>query len=404
MSDEQTTSPNQEESGPIEGAQTPGPEAPPTAPRSHMGRTVAIAVVLVVVASVALFAALFAPVPVTIEGRFAWVPRGTTVAGLGSQGRLAGTPGDLMSVKNHILRQGAGGPPTVHVNGEVATSSTLLGFNAHVTSAHGADVVEGTTTVTTETPPAVRFVGTGPVENVEESGKPGKVEMVVGALSGEEVSRRVLSSGTAMTVRREPAYKGVKEVALTFDDGPWPGSTDAILSELTSAGAKATFFEIGKQVKGRPEISRRVLAAGMEIGDHSYSHKYLGTGYSHKVITQEIQFGEDAIKSATGITPTWYRPAGGSTNAFVFSEAKRMNLRLVLWTIDPHDYQRPGVKTIARRVLNNVRPGSVILMHDGGGDRSQTVAALQLVLHGLLARGYKMVTLSRLYRLPGAKP
>jgi peptidoglycan/xylan/chitin deacetylase (PgdA/CDA1 family) len=141
----------------------------------------------------------------------------------------------------------------------------------------------------------------------------------------------------------------------------------------------------------------------MEVGDHSWSHMYL-THASRATITAEIQRGQHAIVNALGLEPRWYRPAGGLTNAFVRSEAKRLGLRLVQWTVDPRDWSRPGTRTIARRVLDNVRPGSVILMHDGGGDRSQTVAALALVLKGLKARGYAMVTLSALYGLPDPVP
>jgi peptidoglycan/xylan/chitin deacetylase (PgdA/CDA1 family) len=370
-------------------------EFPPTKRR---GRSWILAAAVLVLAGLGAVA-LFAPIPVTIEGATGWVSRTATVADLVAQGRLTAPRGDLLSVAGVVLRVGEGGSPTVQVNGEVATSSTPVALGARVSSAPGQNIVEATKTVTIETTPSVRVLGHGPVESVEEIGVPGRIQIVKGAVSGVVVSKRVISTGQPMVVRREPAYRGAKEVALTFDDGPWPGSTDAVLAELKSAGAKATFFEVGKQVKGRPEISRRVLAAGMEIGDHSYSHKYLAK-YPRSVITTEISFGAAAIRSALGITPRWYRPAGGSTNAFVYSEAKRLGLRVVLWTIDPHDYRKPGAKVIARRVLNSVVPGSVVLMHDGGGDRSQTVAALKTILHGLKARGYAMVTLSRLYRLP----
>jgi chitin deacetylase len=200
-------------------------------------------------------------------------------------------------------------------------------------------------------------------------------------------------------VRREPAWPGRKWVALTFDDGPWPGSTDEVLAQLAGAKAKATFFMVGQRLKNAPEIGRRVLAAGMEVGDHSYSHKYLAT-YPHDVVTQEIAWGASAIEGVLGVRPVWYRPAGGSVNPWVFVEAQRLRLRIVLWTIDPHDYKRPGAQVIARRILDNIRPGAVVLMHDGGGDRSQTRAALAIVLKALTARGYSMVTLSELYSKP----
>jgi len=166
---------------------------------------------------------------------------------------------------------------------------------------------------------------------------------------------------------------------------------------------KATFFMLGRQVKARPEMAGRVLAAGMEIGNHSYSHKYLARA-SHKLITSEIGDGAKAIQSVLGVKPAWYRPAGGSKNSFVFREAKRLGMRVVLWTIDPKDWKRPAAATIARRVLDRVRPGSVILMHDGGGDRSHTVEALEPIIRGLKARGYTMVTLSELNRPPGPTP
>jgi peptidoglycan/xylan/chitin deacetylase (PgdA/CDA1 family) len=375
----------------------PAPQAGPPIVLPTRGRGRLIAAIAVVAVAVAVGIALLAPIPVTIDGTMVWVPRGGTVAALAAQGRLSGTNGDLMSVKGVVLRKDAGGLPTVHVDGEIATATTPVGFGDRITSAHGADVVEKTVTRIVETTPSVQFLGTGPVSSVEESGTPGKTKVVVGAISGEEVSRRVVSRGRPMTVRREPAYKGVKAVALTFDDGPWPGSTDAVLARLKTADAKATFFMLGRQVKNRPELAARVLAAGMEVGDHSYSHKLLAHA-PRKVVTSEIAWGADAIKNALGIRPVWYRPAGGSTSGFVYREAKRLGLRVVLWTIDPHDYLKPGARVIARRVLNNVRPGAVILMHDGGGDRSQTVAALKIVLHGLKARGYSMVTMSQLYR------
>jgi peptidoglycan/xylan/chitin deacetylase (PgdA/CDA1 family) len=266
-------------------------------------------------------------------------------------------------------------------------------------SAPGVDIVEVGQHITTETAPPVRYVGAGPFESIESSGTPGRAAVIVGAVSGEEISRFPISAGTPMTIRREPAYAGAKEVALTFDDGPWHDSTDAVLRILNGSGIRATFFMTGSQLRNRPITARRVLAAGMEVGTHSNTHKLLAHA-KHALIRAEIVRGARQMVRTLGIGPLWYRPAGGSVNSYVRHVAKAAKLRVILWTIDPRDWSRPGTSTIVRRVLAHVRPGAVILLHDGGGDRSQTVAALPQILAGLKARGYSAVTLSELYGLP----
>jgi peptidoglycan/xylan/chitin deacetylase (PgdA/CDA1 family) len=355
------------------------------------------------VAATALLAAfvLAGPVPVrvTVDGIQTWVLRGTTVAGLLRQHRLAATAGDLVTPDGRTVVAQGGAPLTITLDGESAPLGAPLDSGESIVSRRGLDLVEPTVIRTIETTPAVRYRGTGPRESVEESGTPGTAEVVFGAVSGEERSRRVISTGMPTTIRREPAWRGAMEVALTFDDGPWPGSTDAILSELKSAGVKATFFMVGSAVKRRPSVAKRVLAAGMEIGNHSLSHRSLGRA-SVKTIGSQVRGGSNTIRRVLGIRARWFRPPGGSWSSAVKREVKKRHERFVLWTVDPRDWSRPGVRVIAQRVLDHVRPGSIVLMHDGGGDRSQTVAALRLVIAGLKGRGYSMVTLSRLKRLP----
>jgi peptidoglycan/xylan/chitin deacetylase (PgdA/CDA1 family) len=339
------------------------------------------------------------PVRVTVDGTRTWVLRGTTAAGLLRQHRLAGTAGDLVTPDGRTVVAQGGAPLTITLDGESASFGASLDSGDTLVSRRGLDLVEPTVTRTIETTPTARYRGTGPVESVEETGTPGAAEVVVGAVSGEERSRRVISTGTPTTIRREPAWRGAMEVALTFDDGPWPTSTDAILAELKSAGVKATFFMIGSAVRRRPEVAKRVLAAGMEIGNHSLSHRSLGRA-SIKTIGSQVRGGSNTIRRVLGIRARWFRPPGGSWSSAVKREVKKRHERFVLWTVDPRDWSRPGVRVIAQRVLDHVRPGSIVLMHDGGGDRSQTVAALRLVIAGLKGRGYSMVTLSRLKRLP----
>jgi peptidoglycan/xylan/chitin deacetylase (PgdA/CDA1 family) len=341
------------------------------------------------------------PVPVTIDGTHTWVLRGATATRLARQGRLAGKAGNLVSLSKRILVPGGGAPPEIDVNGTTAGMGANLDSGVTITSYLGADVVEPTVTRTIETTPAVIYKGVGPVETVEDPGTPGTAEVVVGAVSGEEQSRRVISAGAPMTIRREAAWTGSKRVALTFDDGPWNSSTDAVLAILKSNGVKATFFMVGSAVNRRPAIARRVLAAGMEIGNHTQSHRSL-RHLPQKAVSTQIRRGALTIRRTLGIHVLWFRPPGGAWDATVKHEVRAQHERLVLWSVDPKDWSRPGERVIAARILDRVQPGSIVLMHDGGGDRSQTVAALGLVIASLKARGYSMVTLGQLFGVSDA--
>jgi len=344
----------------------------------------------------------YGPLPVTVDGSLMVVSRSTTTALLVQQGLFAEMRGDLVSIHGRLLEARAGGAPRVRVNGSPHGPSVALYPGARLTGARGDDVVEATVDRSVETTPAVRYLGTGPVESVEDSGSPAIVRVVVGAVSGEEVTRTPISAGSPMTVRREPAWAEPKQVALTFDDGPWRHTTDEILRQLTAADAKATFFVIGNRLHGGgAAIEKRVVAAGMEIGNHSLSHRLLGRA-PRTTVKRQILKGSQAITRALGVRPRWFRPPGGSTSATVRKVSGRYGLRVAMWTIDPKDWKRPPARVIARHILDRVRPGSVILMHDGGGDRASTVEALEAVIRGLKARGYSMVTLSRLHGLPEA--
>ncbi len=351
-----------------------------------------------VVLAVAAFL-VFGPVLATVDGYPRWIARGTTVGDLVAQSGVRAFPGDLYDVRGGLIMPREGGLQVVDVDGRVAPPATVVGYGSVVVSNRGPDAIEPTEAVTIETTPPVLFRGHGPVETIELGAQPGLARVVRGKVSGIELEREVILRASPMTVRREPAWEGPRRVALTFDDGPWRGQTELFLDALDEAGARGTFFMVGYLVRRYPDLARTVADAGMEIGAHSQSHKLLGHA-SKARIRSEISKGIVSVEKVTGKRPVFYRPAGGSVNGFVYKEAKRLKVRLVLWTIDPRDWQKPGADLIARRILDRVRPGSVVLMHDGGGDRSQTLAALRIVLRGLAARGYETVTLSELYAKP----
>jgi peptidoglycan-N-acetylglucosamine deacetylase len=175
-----------------------------------------------------------------------------------------------------------------------------------------------------------------------------------------------------------PARSDGKVVYLTFDDGPDPRWTPEVLELLARYDAKATFFMLGRNAVSNPALVARVRAEGHAIGNHSVSHKYL-PGLSSTRMRNEI---------TGGVGSRCFRPPYGATNTRVRNAVRAAGMRQVLWDVDPRDWSRPGSTAIAGRVLSQVYNGRVVLMHDGGGDRSQTVTALDRILRTLTARGF----------------
>lgn len=183
------------------------------------------------------------------------------------------------------------------------------------------------------------------------------------------------------------SVSGVSHVYLTFDDGPHPKYTAQILAILRRYGVKATFFEIGRNVARCPSMTRRVDQAGHSVQNHTWSHPNLRK-VSSATFRSQVQRTDRALRRQTGYTPRCLRPPYGATNSVVRRRAAAVGKKIKLWSVDPRDWSRPGSSVIARRVLANVRSGSVVLMHDGGGDRRQTVADLPGILRTLKSRGY----------------
>jgi peptidoglycan/xylan/chitin deacetylase (PgdA/CDA1 family) len=185
-------------------------------------------------------------------------------------------------------------------------------------------------------------------------------------------------------------------VALTFDDGP-AAITSQFLDVLEREHVPATFFVLGNQIGGRAALLRRMLADGDMIGNHSYDHADLGAGGA--AAASEISRTQEIVRQATGFTPCLFRPPYGSTSASLVATAGAQQLTTTLWNVDPADWSDPGTGAIESRVLEQVRPGSIIIDHDGGGPRGQTLAALPHIIHELKRRGYRLVTVNELLGL-----
>jgi peptidoglycan-N-acetylglucosamine deacetylase len=185
-----------------------------------------------------------------------------------------------------------------------------------------------------------------------------------------------------------------RDVALTFDDGPGP-YTPGVLSVLEREHVAATFFLVGQEIPDFRVSAEREIRDGFVLGNHTENHPMLARMSAHDQYEQ--LFEQTArIELLGGHRPRLFRPPYGSFNATTFKLLHQMHLLMVLWSVDTDDYERPGVEVIVQRALEGAKPGAIILMHDGGGDRSQTIAALPEVIRRIRARGLHLVTVPQL--------
>jgi peptidoglycan-N-acetylglucosamine deacetylase len=194
---------------------------------------------------------------------------------------------------------------------------------------------------------------------------------------------------SAELIRRMPARDRV--VALTFDDGPRPEYTPRVLDLLAEHHAVATFCMVGNQVRAHPELVRDVVDAGMRLCNHTVRHDPRLSRRPAAAIEREMLDASDAIRDAAGddVPIDYFRAPGGNWTSPMERMAAGHGMRPLGWSVDPRDWSRPGVTKIVSAVERNVRPGSVVLLHDGGGRRDQAVAALGRLLPRLAGRGYR---------------
>lgn len=183
-------------------------------------------------------------------------------------------------------------------------------------------------------------------------------------------------------------------VALTFDDGPDPRYTAPILDILGRYGAPATFFMVGRLAAAHPELVLQVASAGHAVGGHTWNHVDLRT-LPDAAYPGEVDNTDGLLSTITNQPIRCVRPPRGDTDARVTTLLAARGMANIIWSVDPTDWGQPGPQVIAQRTLAAAVPGAILLLHDGGGDRSQTVAALPLILDGLRARGLTPVPMCR---------
>ena len=193
-----------------------------------------------------------------------------------------------------------------------------------------------------------------------------------------------------------------KVIALTFDDGPWPSSTAKVLDILKKNNIKGTFFVVGQNVKNYPDLTKRVVAEGHIIANHTWHHWY--HHMNAQAAAYEVANTTDIIYKTTGIKTSLFRPPGGNMRNGVAAYAKSNKYAVIMWSSDSMDYSRPGVPRLINNIFREAKPGGIVLMHDGGGDRSHTVKALPEIISKFRKQGYEFVTVPELLEMQDQYP
>jgi peptidoglycan/xylan/chitin deacetylase (PgdA/CDA1 family) len=210
-----------------------------------------------------------------------------------------------------------------------------------------------------------------------------------GTVRGEVVRTRALACVASGAHFARYGSRDRRVVALTFDDGPWP-YTPRVLDVLERRHVPATFFLIGRQVRDGAHWSRRALRDGDVVGNHTWDHGDVSGGGAYAA--EQMARTSAAIHDHLGFDTCLFRAPYNAFSGAQIAEAWSQHMKTVQYDVDPEDWTRPGADAIYSRVTRDVRPGSIVLLHDGGGDRSQTVEALPRIIDYLRARRYSFAT------------
>ncbi|MFQ4143239.1 polysaccharide deacetylase family protein [Chlorogloeopsis sp. ULAP02] len=198
-------------------------------------------------------------------------------------------------------------------------------------------------------------------------------------------------------VNRVKLAPNQKVIALTFDDGPWPEYTAKILNILRENNIQSTFFVVGQMLNNHPELGKQIVAEGHVIGNHTWHHWY--HFFNQQAAAFEIDRTSDLIYELTGVRTNLFRPPGGMLHNGLAAYARGKKYTVVMWSADSVDYRSPSASVLTSRVLKQGSPGGIVLMHDGGGNRSHTVAALPQIISKFKQQGYRFVTIPELFEL-----
>lgn len=368
--------------------------------RSHVPLIVLCALVVLIAAGVG-WVWFLRPVHITVNDQAKQVRIGTSLDKyLADNNYFDAQPGKLLSVGGNVIDERGGDRCAVSVNGKEVKPSDMSDLKLEdgnaVTVGNGADTTEEHTEETVDVAPGIQMDKGGAIQFVSQWGKAGKKKVWHGKTSGETVDKEVVQEATDMKIASltpKPSDGG-KYIALTFDDGP-SSYTQQILDILAQKGVHATFFNLGNQASGKPELTRAVLDGGHELASHTNRHQDLPT-LGRDDLRSEITSAFDTLEGASGKRLQMIRAPYGAFTDVEWARSADLISCNVLWNIDTLDWKRPGAAAITDMVLSHAFNGSIVLMHDGGGNRSQDVEALPDIIDKLKAQGYTFLTVSEL--------
>ncbi len=326
------------------------------------------------------------PVPVQVthggDSTAVRVRIGRTVGDAVEKAKVEGADGQELAARSKEPIGPNGNEVTFLIDGAEVSPAEVIDAATTIEVVDGEDSVEPTKTVRREQavtglPDALQYV--------QFAGKPGVEEVTVGTKSGEVVSTATITPAVA-------AHRSTgKVLALTFDDGPSPTYTPEVLRILGDKGVPGTFCIVGSQVEDHPELVEQILGGGHQLCNHTLHHVEGLEAEPRETVEAEIGGGRSAIVDAGADEPAFYRPPGGSLGPVIYEVAAEDHEAVLYWSIDPRDWKKPSVDDLVKRVVNQLKPGGIILLHDGGGDRGATVAALPAIIDYARALGYTFV-------------
>ena len=352
------------------------------------------------------------PIDIIVNGQALQLPRAATVNDAFEAAGSPATAGNMLDIDGELLQEGGGTAYSATLDGQaldpITAAATPLDGHASLDFSNGADVEEPSH-VAENQPLAhgVQDIGHGPLHIIAQQGQNGSGTIKTGEVSGKQQVIEVASEPVDTVMKRcYPDTGGEKVVALTFDDGPWD-DTNELLDVLRDNGAKATFFTVGNRISGSGvDIVKREVAEGHQVATHTWDHA-AGEGQSVNLSymsaeqqREEITKGFQAIEDATGQKPSFVmRAPGGNFPTEVWSNVEDLVVADIGWDVDTTDWKRPEASRIAAE-LTRVTPGDIVLMHDGGGNRENTIEGLRIALPKLAQDGWKFVTIDELMKYP----
>ncbi len=221
-------------------------------------------------------------------------------------------------------------------------------------------------------------------------------QQAIDQLQANRFNSTLPSEFRGTTLRHARIDSQQKAIALTFDDGPWPTTTEQILDILKKNNIKATFFWVGRYLQTYPELGKKVAAAGHAIGNHTWNHQY--HKYNDSGAAREIDRTASLIEEVTGVKTSMFRPPGGILTNGLAAYAHKTNYAVIMWSADSLDW-RTATQSLMENVMRQANSGGIVLMHDGGGNRARTVQALPDIIARLRKEGYNFVTVPELLQM-----